>query len=62
MSYRIREYRPGFVEVSDEPREETVERKEDALQIPWLKSKGMLEINGRFVMHHEFIVATIQEE
>lgn len=41
----VKEYWPGFVERDREPREQAIERREEALEIPWLKEKGSLKLD-----------------
>ena len=57
----IREYRPGFVDMSEELREAKVDDESSIETIPWLKAKGTVEIKGDYILHKptRFIIAII---
>ncbi len=62
MKLLVREYWPAFVEREDEPREQVIESITEIFDIPWIKEKGGVEIKDHhFVMHGNYVVATIRE-
>ena len=58
---KVHEYRPAFFE-GFPTREAEIEKPTDALEGPWLKEKGKLTLDGRYVMHGKWVVGLIVEE
>ena len=61
--FKVTQYRPAFFEGFN-TKTAIVEKPEDALNLPWLKNKGTLSLDGdpsfqMYVMHGILIVALI---
>jgi hypothetical protein len=63
MPLKIKEYRPGFVDMSDERKESIVNCTGEIKDIPWLKNKGTVIIDGCYVKSYGsgYVMAIIEE-